>query len=147
MRENSIVIDACVFLKLFLNEKDSDKARELLKNIVLNEDVEILVPSLFWYEVVVQVAKTNVSLESVFECFEMYKSVCLTVFELDLEISQEAKEITREGHKKSGYPSFYDSIYHALALQNDCDFITTDKKHYEKTKYLGHIKLLADVTY
>ncbi len=92
-----------------------------------------------------QISKTDVSLESVFECLEMYKSVCLNVAELDLESSQKAKEMTTKGHEKSGYQSFYDSVYHALAIQNNCDFITADKKHHAKAKEFGNIKLLSEV--
>ena len=145
MRKNSIIIDACVFLKLFFDEEGSKDAREFLENIVVSGNTQIIVPSLFWYEVVVQISKTDVSLENVFECFEMYKSVCLSVAELDLQTSQKAKEITKKGHEKSGYPSFYDSVYHALAIQNNCDFITADHPHFIKTKKLGNIKMLSDV--
>lgn len=145
MSKNSIVIDACVFLKLFFDEEGSREARQFLESIVISGDIQIIVPSLFWYEVVVQISKTDVSLESIFECFEMYKSVCLNVAELDLQTSQKAKDITKAGHQKSGYPSFYDSVYHALAIQNECDFITADHPHFIKTKHFGNIKMLKDV--
>lgn len=38
----------------------------------------------------------------------------------------------------------YDSVYHAMAIINDGVFITSDKRHYEKTKSFGHITLLKD---
>ena len=53
--------------------------------------------------------------------------------------------VEQTGQPNSGSPSFYDACYHAIALINDCDFITADKKHYEKTKALGNIRLLQDV--
>ena len=53
--------------------------------------------------------------------------------------------IKKTSRPKSGFPSFYDAIYHALAMINDCDFITADRRHYEKTKALGKVKLLDDM--
>ena len=47
-------------------------------------------------------------------------------------------------HEKSGFPTIYDSIYHALAIQLDAVFLTADKKHYAKAKEYGHIKLLSE---
>jgi hypothetical protein len=53
-------------------------------------------------------------------------------------------EICESGHDKSGFPSFYDASYHALAINNDCYFITADKRHFNITQQLGHIVLLSD---
>jgi predicted nucleic acid-binding protein len=53
-------------------------------------------------------------------------------------------EICRTGHIKSGFPSFYDACYHALAMIHDCHFITADKRHFSKTHQLGNIVLLSD---
>jgi predicted nucleic acid-binding protein len=75
----------------------------------------------------------------------MYKSICLTVVDLDVQTSMQAKDITKQGHPKSGYPSFYDSVYHALAIEHNCDFITADGKHEGKVKELGHIKVLKEM--
>ncbi|POZ52200.1 type II toxin-antitoxin system VapC family toxin [Methylovulum psychrotolerans] len=48
------------------------------------------------------------------------------------------------GHPKSGFPSFYDASYHALAIANDCTFITADNRHVSKTAQFGHVVLLKD---
>jgi predicted nucleic acid-binding protein len=62
---------------------------------------------------------------------------------LDAKTIAKAKEIiTNSSHPKSGFPSFYDVSYHALAIVNECQFITADKKHYEKTKKEGYIELI-----
>ena len=53
--------------------------------------------------------------------------------------------VEQTGQLNSGSPSFYDACYHAIALLNNCDFITADRKHYEKTKALGNIRLLQDM--
>jgi len=46
--------------------------------------------------------------------------------------------------KKSGFPSFYDASYHALAITHECQFITADKRHIAKAKGFGHVTLLSD---
>ncbi len=56
----------------------------------------------------------------------------------------QAEQICKHGHKKSGFPTMYDSVYHAMAVINNGVFITSDKRHYEKAKSFGHIALLDD---
>ena len=53
-------------------------------------------------------------------------------------------EMVRSGHPKSGFPSLYNSCYHALAIERDMTFITADKRHKTKTKVFGHILLLNE---
>ncbi|MEK7523423.1 MAG: hypothetical protein AAB588_00140 [Patescibacteria group bacterium] len=40
--------------------------------------------------------------------------------------------------------TFYDSGYHALALQEGGTFITADEKYFQKTKKQGGVMLLKD---
>lgn len=40
-------------------------------------------------------------------------------------------------NKEVGLPSFYDVIYHAIALNNNSILITSDKKYSEKVKNFG----------
>ena len=60
-------------------------------------------------------------------------------------VSKSRNIVEQTEQLNSGSPSFYDACYHSIALLNNCDFITADKKHYEKTKALGNIRLLQDV--
>jgi predicted nucleic acid-binding protein len=57
---------------------------------------------------------------------------------------KKAIDITQQGHPQSGYPSIYDSVFHAMAICNDATLVTADRRHYEKTKQLGHIIQLKD---
>lgn len=140
-----IVIDSCIFMKLFLHEKDSEKAIDFLSTI-LTKRTAILAPELFFYEVFSAAMREElVSLKEVMLMLQKYKMSGLKLVEPDLATIKTAKEITRSGHKKSGFPSFYDSIYQALAITNDCDFVTTDKKHHKKTKKFGNIRLLSEL--
>ena len=68
----------------------------------------------------------------------------LNIVELNVEQWNIAGTMTQSGHQKSGFPSLYDSCYHALAIDNDCLFLTADKRHAAKTESFSHLQLLED---
>jgi predicted nucleic acid-binding protein len=140
----TIVIDSCVFIKLFLIEELSDEVDELFQGFI-KEDVIIYVPRLFLYEVLSSASNNKIELKTIFKLINQYQSTILEFVDEDDEVFKIAESISSNGHDKSGYPSFYDSIFHAIAIAKKCDFITDDKKHFEKTKKHRHIKLLKDV--
>jgi predicted nucleic acid-binding protein len=140
-----VVIDSCVFVKLFLDEDHYSQTREFMKNIS-ESDVPILVPSVFIYEVYYISQKYDVDLNFTSRLLNEYQEHNLKEIKLNSIIINKTKEIiATTSHPKSGFPSFYDASYHALAMLNNCDFITADKKHYDKTKQLGSVKLLEDI--
>ena len=51
-------------------------------------------------------------------------------------------KITEDGNQKSGFPSIYDSTYHAMAIAYDGIFITADKRHAAKAMQYAHIAVL-----
>ncbi len=61
-------------------------------------------------------------------------------YQLSLEIAQQAIKIMTNFPKTS----FYDAIYHAIAIENRGTFVTADKKYHDATKSLKHIKLLSE---
>jgi predicted nucleic acid-binding protein len=137
------VIDASVFVKLLLNEDSSNKAERLIHHIIRNLEF-IVCPPIFFYEVVGVLKKnkcSNIEIQDFLKNFLLDKEYIIEAEEKK-NIINKALEISMVGNEKSGYPSFHDSSYHALAILCDCDFITADRRHYEKTKKLGHIKLL-----
>ena len=70
----------------------------------------------------------------------------MRIVNLSEDLIEKTFKMTKHGHKKSGFPSFYDCIYHALAIHEKCTFITSDEKHFDKThKKFGHVKLLKNV--
>ena len=140
-----VVIDSCVFVKLFLDEDNYRQTREFMKSIS-ESDVPILVPSVFIYEVYYISQKHGVDLNFTDRLLNEYQEHNLKEIKLNSIVINKTKEIiATTSHPKSGFPSFYDASYHALAMLNNCDFITADKKHYDKTKQLGSIKLLDDI--
>jgi len=140
-----IVLDSSVFIKLFINENDSDQALKLIEKIISRDSV-ILIPELFSYESFSAYcnSKFQPKLEDVFSLFKKCQPYIIKA-PLTQELIHGALNITKFGTPKSGYPSFYDCVYHALAIQEKCTFITADEKHFNKThKKFGHIKLLKN---
>lgn len=141
MKINKIVLDSSIFNKIYLQEEDSDKVIDYLERIN-EENYTILAPSIFLYEVLSVASSNKYDSKLVYDLIIDYQLNNLQIVNPDNKIIDKALEIANSGHVKSGFPSFYDCAYHALAIINKCNFITADKKHYQKTKELGHIKLL-----
>lgn len=137
------VIDSCVFMKLFLEEENDEIAEKLITEAAKNHDL-IYVPNIFIYEVSSIIANKNLDMKQVFSILEKYKKSTLKIIDPDSHLLIKAIEMARGGNAKSGYPAVYDSIYHALAIENNCTFITSDIKHYTKSKKFGFIKLLKE---
>ena len=140
MHKNKIILDSCVFNKLFLEEHDSEQAVDLISALA-QKNYRVLAPGLFLYEVL-SIAKIN-NFPTV-EAYDLIIDFQLTLIELDDACIRRAIAICETGHQKSGFPSFYDASYHALAMQHNCYFVTADQRHFTKTKQLGHILLLSD---
>lgn len=111
---STVVLDACVAAKTFINEPDSPEAVKLISACVKSK-IQISVPDIFKYEISQIAVKKDCVPDNILH-----------------------------GHEKSGFPTMYDSVYHAMAIINDGMFITADKRHYEKVKSFGHIAMLDD---
>ena len=140
---NKVVLDSCVFSKLFLQEPDHQEAVELITELS-QRNVRVLVPSLFFYEVLSIAAASSFSIKKAHALITQYQLANLEMVELDDQTILKAIEICEQGHEKSGFPSFYDASYHALAITNECQFITADKRHVDKAKSFGCVTLLSD---
>lgn len=138
-----MVLDSCVFSKLFLQEPDRQEAVELITELS-QRNVKVLVPSLFLYEVLSIATVSTFPMKNVHALITQYQSANLEIVELDNKTILKAIDICAHGHQKSGFPSFYDASYHALAINNECQFITADKRYVAKAKTFGHVLLLSD---
>ena len=138
-----IVPDACVFTKLFYDEPDSSKARAFFEYCV-RVDTRLVVPDLFKYEIAQTSRYVDHALNDTLDLFDAHTRAIMTISSPERETWLLAEDITKKGNEKSGFPSMYDSIYHALAISLDGTFLTADKKHYAKAKDYGHITLLND---
>lgn len=139
-----IVWDSNVFAKLLFEEYDSADAQAFISACSESEYIKVIVPELFTYELANITQYYNDDITRTITAIEALLSANLTTVSPSSEAWTIAEKITQSGHKKSGYPSMYDSIYHALAIQSDGVFITADKKHFAKSQEFGHICLLQD---
>lgn len=137
------VIDSSVFNKLYLDEADRDKAQQLFIQAA-EGDVMLLAPDLLYLEVVNTAQHCGVPIESVVDLLEAQQYL-LDMRAVTDEERKQAIKIIANGHAKSGYPSIYDALFHAMALCNNAIFITADKRHYAKTQSLGSIGLLSEM--
>jgi predicted nucleic acid-binding protein len=137
------VIDSSVFNKLYLDEVDRDKAQYLFVLAAENK-VQLLAPDLLFLEVVNTAQRCRVPVNEVVELLEAQKYL-MEIRAINRQEQKQALQIVSQGHSKSGYPSIYDSVFHAMAICNDAVFMTADKRHYEKTKQLGSIALLNGI--
>ena len=137
------VIDSSVFNKLFLDEVDRDKAQQLFIQAAAGR-ILLLAPDLLYLEVINTAQRCGVPLKGVVELLEAQKYLLemRTVSEIERKT---ALQIIAQGHAKSGYPSIFDALFHAMALCNGAIFVIADKKHYTKTQILGSVCLLSEL--
>ena len=139
----SIVIDSNLFIKQFIEEEDSSDVRVFFKTSA-ETNTGLLVPELFKYEIVQITVKKNQSLDNTLHLLHLHTDLNLQIVAPSKAVWLQAEKIAKQGHKNSGYPSIYDSVYHALAIESDAIFLTADKRHYAKAKSFGNIKLFRD---
>jgi len=140
---NNVVLDSCVFCKLFLEEPDHQQAVDLI-TILSEQNYQVIVPSLFQYEVLSIAGVSKFPIQQAYALIQQFQKANLELIELDQTTILKAIEICEQGHEKSGFPSFYDASYHALAISNECQFVTADKRHVAKAKNFGNVTLLKD---
>lgn len=138
-----IILDANIVVKLLHAETDTEQARDFLRSCV-DQKARILVPEHFLYELVNVCQRVGVGVDEVLELYESLKLSLLTVVSPNRDTWLRAEKIAQDGHPKSGFPSIYDSIYHAIALDIDGLFVTADKRHVVKAKHHGCVMLLSD---
>lgn len=119
----NIVIDASVIVKWFIDENDSDKA-EIIKEQFINEKINLIIPSLLYYEVLNALKYSNLfkldELNLVGESIENYGFDAVVIKD---EIREKMVEIAINHDI-----SMYDASYIALAEKYKTQLITADEK-------------------
>lgn len=139
------VIDSSVFNKLYLDEADRDKAQQLFIKAAEGEAM-LFAPDLLFLEVVNTAQRCGVPIDAVVELLEAQRYL-MQMRAVTSDERKKALQIIAGGHDKSGYPSLYDAIFHAMALCNQAVLVTADKRHYAKTQSLGSICLLGSLSF
>lgn len=137
------VIDSNVFAKLFIDEADSSLANDFFRHCI-EQDVALLAPTLFQYEVLQIALYYQHPLDDALQRLKQYCHFNLELVALESDCWLTVERIVQSGHQKSGFPSLYDSCYHALAIERGMTFITADKRHKAKTEAFGQILLLDE---
>ncbi len=134
---DQIVVDASVFAKLFIKEEYSENAYAL-RDAYISKKVDIIVPSLFPYEVLnalrYSASYDEKELENLAETLDGYK---LGVFDFNANLG---KRISVMASKYN--ISIYDASYVALASMMNSLLYTADEKLIKKVglDFIKHIK-------
>ncbi len=134
-----VVPDASVILKWGFRspgEGDRDKAGGIL-DAWLDGKLELLLPRLWAFEVGnVLALKNPAHAAAIMDIFIGY----------DIAEADTSPELCREAFAlmKSYRVTFYDAVYHAVALLHQGVFVTADEVYYRRTRDKGRIALLRD---
>lgn len=135
------VINSSVFVKIFLNGVGRDHVIQLLQYIGDNE-ISVVCPDIFVYEVLSVAVQNRFLLADALRIIRASEKSYLTIIAPTAQQFELAIQITEDGNQKSGFPSIYDSTYHAIAISYNDIFITADKRHAVKAMNYGHIAVL-----
>ena len=138
-----VVVDSCVFAKLVVEEDDTDEALAFFAHARLG-DFFLSAPSLFLYEALALASPYKTGSQGAYRLLLGMLNSGFELVEIGDEVIRKALEISNTGHPKTGYPSFYDAAYHALALVSGGVFLTSDKRHTAKTDTFGGVVLLEN---
>lgn len=138
------IIDSSVFNKLFLDEPGREQAQHLFVRASHGE-ITLLAPDLLCLEVLSTAQRNQIPVPKIAELIEKQRPL-ITIRPVTSKEYQTAIQIMQHGHEKSGYPSIYDSLFHAMAICNEGVLVTADKRHAIKTEQLGQVMQLKDVT-
>ena len=131
------VLDASVLIKWFIEEIENKTEALKIKQDYVEERIEVIIPSLCLYEVSNTMSK---KIPDAILTFSQILMLDIPEKSLKLDDTYQALKIINKIPKVS----FYDAIYHAIAINHNATFITADEKYYAQTKSLKHIQLLKD---
>lgn len=132
----TIIIDASVILKAFVEEEGSELVDEL---ILLNKmkRLSLIAPSLLAYELLNVLSKKWHNAKTVRDALRILGELEIGIVDYQYGFLDIA---AKKACRKSSV-SLYDCAYHALAKELDSVFLTADKKYYSLMKNDGNIEL------
>lgn len=136
-----LIVDASIAAKWFFKEEHTAHAMTFLEKHKLGK-IEIKFPLILLFELGNITLNKKVEKQTDFDQIfaKLLNNLGLSVIYPEEKIYQTTFAIAIK-YKLS----FYDAIYIACAQNLNCEFITADKKLYQKTKDLKFVKLLAKV--
>lgn len=124
-KQKTLVIDASVMVKWFLNEENSDKAR-IIRSELENGDISIIVPELLFLEIPNSLRYNKVKEKNILTANKILFGTGLEVAGLNEEIMLKAIENSIKYNI-----TIYDSLYVTIAQLHGIALITADKKLYK----------------
>jgi predicted nucleic acid-binding protein len=138
MAENKWVVDASVVLKWFLDEDEQTKELQKLWDGFYSGELELHVPSLFFYEM------GSVLSQKIFKDASMLMSHLRLMHFQEHFLTSTQSSLALDLVGSESKLSFYDASYHALALQMGIPFLTADQKYFKAAPKKENIVLLKD---
>ncbi|PIS28635.1 hypothetical protein COT42_07425 [Candidatus Saganbacteria bacterium CG08_land_8_20_14_0_20_45_16] len=134
-----IILDASVILRWFIEEEQSDKARKIQDDYLVDK-LDIAVPDLLLYEVA-NALRFNKSFEvdEIDQVLTSLSDLGIKVLPINYALVGEAARLAYNYEL-----TVYDAIYVELSLKLGAEFVTADQKLFEKVKDLPRITLLSD---
>lgn len=120
------ILDASVIVKWFTKEEGSDKAIIYLKAFQENE-ITIIIPSLLFYELGNAFMRKKESKRAIADIGQKLQGLHLEIEDIGLRMFRKIHENAID-HSLT----FYDATYITLMQQENCEFVTADRKLYEK---------------
>jgi len=133
-----VVPDASVLLKWVLHEGEAHVAQALALQLAIGQgEVRAVVPPLWYFEVGNTIGRRIPALAA--------RALSgLRALEMEEMSSNSALEAhTLQLMAECGV-TFYDACYHALAIELDGLFVTSDVRYLERARAFGHIQHLMD---
>lgn len=132
-----VVLDTSVVLKWFLPEEKNYEA-QTLRAAHINGDILICAPHLLIFEVVnALVYKKEITAKEIEQIIDILFYTNLSFLDFGKELTSQTSRLSRK-YKIS----VYDASYVALTKGLSCQFITADKKLYNRIKKLSVVRLL-----
>lgn len=138
-----IVVDASIFVKLFKQEEGSEQARALMDHL-LEGGTPFLAPTIVLYETLSAALHVGYPFAKIHELFDRLDALGLSIEQPAGNELVLAEKIATSAAPGGGYPTLFDSIYHAMAISRGGTFVTADTRHLGKAGHLGAVALLAD---
>ena len=138
MERGSMILDASVVAKWFLDEEGTEKALEIREKY-FQDEFDISVPDLLIYEIANTLKYSN------FSSSEIDRAIS-TIYSMDLFLVDPSQLIMRRASEiaLNKDVSIYDATYVALAHRLSTKLITADEPLYRKTKDSYDVKYLLD---
>lgn len=145
MIDDVVVVDASLALKWVLEEEDSPVAKSLLQKWT-GDDVEIIAPALFAYEVTSILYRRAVTNKlSYDDASEGLKKLFAMGVILEFSDYEQRSIQAMTFARQFGLPAAYDAQYISLAFHEDCQYWTADVKLWNAVQgKLNWVHLLKD---